>query len=568
MRKRLTLFFRKYERIFFKADIIVFMKHFPYPFHPFSFEVGEHDIPSLFTCPFHYVPHRLSVCAAEEVQHYLASRGDWAYELEKGKMFGVLVVRKDSRIGFLAAYSGILCGRNDHEYFVPPVFDLLQPDGHFKTAEREISALNRRIEERESHEERRELQQQAEFLKERCEQELRAARAAMKEAKQRRDRLREEAAGAVSEEELIAESRFQKAEYKRLEKHWKVRIEEQEAALEKWNEETAALKAERRQRSARLQEWLFSRFRMLDAYGEEKDLWQLFREYGRAVPPAGAGECAAPKLLQYAYRHGFQPLAMAEFWWGASPETELRRHGYFYPSCKNKCEPILKHMLRGLDVEPDAHEESKYSHQEPHIIYEDEWMMAVDKPSGMLSVAGKGDAPSVQSWLHSRFAATETPLPVHRLDMDTSGVLLIAKNKEIHKRLQQLFETRDIRKRYVALLDGIVPAEEGFIRLPLSPNPDDRPRQMVSAQYGKPAVTRYEVLERCDGITRVAFYPLTGRTHQLRVHAAHPEGLNTPIMGDNLYGRRSERLYLHAESISFRHVVTGRLLRISAPVPF
>ena len=225
-------------------------------------------------------------------------------------------------------------------------------------------------------------------------------------------------------------------------------------------------------------------------------------------------------------------------------------------------------MLRGLDVEPDAHEESKYSHQEPHIIYEDEWMMAVDKPSGMLSVAGKGDAPSVQSWLHSRFAATETPLPVHRLDMDTSGVLLIAKNKEIHKRLQQLFETRDIRKRYVALLDGIVPAEEGFIRLPLSPNPDDRPRQMVSAQYGKPAVTRYEVLERCDGITRVAFYPLTGRTHQLRVHAAHPEGLNTPIMGDNLYGRRSERLYLHAESISFRHVVTGRLLRISAPVPF
>ena len=412
------------------------------------------------------------------------------------------------------------------------------------------------------------LLQQAADRKAAGEQALKEARDALKEAKRQRDLLRASDHNDFTEEQLTRESRFLKAEYKRLEKQWKAKLEEVETALKRSDEEIEALTTERKRRSILLQNQLFAQFRMLNARGEEKDLWQIFREHGRPVPPSGAGECAAPKLLQYAYRHGYRPLAMAEFWWGASPEAEIRKHGYYYPACKSKCEPILGHMLQGLDVEPNAHENSKHLKHEPELVYEDEWMAAVNKPAGMLSVPGKGDAPSVWSWARAHFPEATGPLLVHRLDMDTSGVLLIAKDPETHRQLQQLFETRHIKKRYIALLDGTVTDDEGIVRLPLCPNPDDRPRQMVSTAYGKAAVTRFEVLSRSHGQTRVAFYPFTGRTHQLRVHAAHPEGLDTPIVGDNLYGRRASRLFLHAETVTFRHFKIGRWVSITAPAPF
>ena len=421
----------------------------------------------MFTCPFHYEPHPLSVCAAEEVCRYLTLRTDWKTELDKGKMFGVLVVQKDGKTGFLAAYSGILCGRNDHGFFVPPVFDLLQPDGFFKTEEAQISQINHRIGMLEHSDMRVALLQQAADRKAAGEQALKEARDALKKAKRQRDLLRASDRNDFTEEQLTRESQFLKAEYKRLEKQWKAKLEEVETALKRSDEEIEALKTERKHRSILLQNWLFAQFRMLNARGEEKDLWQIFREHGRTVPPSGAGECAAPKLLQYAYRHGYRPLAMAEFWWGASPETEIRKHGYYYPACKSKCEPILGHMLQGLDVEPNAHESSKHLDHEPELVYEDEWMVAVNKPAGMLSVPGKGDAPSVWSWARAHFPEATGPLLVHRLDMDTSGVLLIAKDPETHRQLQQLFETRHIKKRYIALLDGTVTDDEGFIRLPL-----------------------------------------------------------------------------------------------------
>lgn len=538
------------------------------PFHPFIPDADASELPRLFTCPFHYEPHPLSVRAAEEVRRYLTLRTDWKTELDKGKMFGVLVVQKDGRTGFLAAYSGILCGRNDHDFFVPPVFDLLQPDGFFKTEETQISQINHRIEALEHSDMRTSLLQQAADRKAIGEQALKEVRDALKEAKRQRNLIRASGCNEFTEEQLTRESRFLKAEYKWLVKQWKAKAEELETDLKRSDEEIEALKAERKRRSILLQNWLFAQFRMLNARGEEKDLWQIFREHGRPVPPSGAGECAAPKLLQYAYRHGYRPLAMAEFWWGASPETEIRKHGYYYPSCKSKCEPILGHMLQGLDVEPDAHESSKRLGHEPELVYEDEWMAAVNKPAGMLSVPGKGDAPSVWGWAHAHFPEATGPLLVHRLDMDTSGVLLIAKDPETHRQLQQLFETRHIKKRYIALLDGTLTDDEGIVRLPLCPNPDDRPRQMVSKAYGKAAVTRFEVLSRSHGQTRVAFYPLTGRTHQLRVHAAHPEGLDAPIVGDNLYGRRASRLFLHAETVAFRHFKTGRWVSITSPAPF
>ena len=537
-------------------------------FHSFQTSIAGIELPRLFTYPFHYTPHPLCVMAAGEVQAYINKQTRWKEELDKGKMFGVLVVQKEGRTGFLAAYSGILCGRNDHDFFVPPVFDLLQPDGFFKTEEAQISQINHRIEALEHSDLRASLLQQAADRKAAGEQVLKEARNALKEAKRQRDLLRASDHNDFTEEQLTRESRFLKAEYKRLEKQWKAKLEEVETALKRSDEEIEALKTERKRRSVLLQNRLFAQFRMLNARGEEKDLWQIFREHGRPVPPSGAGECAAPKLLQYAYRHGYRPLAMAEFWWGASPEAEIRKHGYYYPACKSKCEPILGHMLQGLDVEPNAHEDSKHLDHEPELVYEDEWMAAVNKPAGMLSVPGKGDAPSVWSWARAHFPEATGPLLVHRLDMDTSGVLLIAKDPETHRKLQQLFETRHIKKRYIALLDGTVTDDEGFIRLPLCPNPNDRPRQMVSTVYGKAAVTRFEVLSRSHGQTRVAFYPFTGRTHQLRVHAAHPEGLDTPIVGDNLYGRRASRLFLHAETVTFRHFKTGRWVSITAPAPF
>lgn len=250
------------------------------PFHPFIPDADSSELPRLFTCPFHYEPHPLSVRAAEDVRRYLTLRTDWKTELDKGKMFGVLVVQKEGRTGFLAAYSGILCGRNDHDFFVPPVFDLLQPDGFFKTEEAQISQINHRIEVLEHSDLRASLLQQAADRKAAGEQALKEARDALKEAKRQRDLLRASDHNDFTEEQLTRESRFLKAEYKRLEKQWKAKLEEVETALKRSDEEIEALKTERKRRSILLQNRLFAQFRMLNARGEEKDLWQIFREHG------------------------------------------------------------------------------------------------------------------------------------------------------------------------------------------------------------------------------------------------------------------------------------------------
>ncbi len=296
---------------------------------------------------------------------------------------------------------------------------------------------------------------------------------------------------------------------------------------------------------------------MLNARGEERDLCNLFKDTVQKTPPAGAGECAAPKLLQYAYRNGWQPLAMAEFWWGDSPKNEIRRHGYYYPACKGKCGPILKHMLQGLHVEEKPFETDMLRGTELEIMYEDDWLSVVNKPAGMLSVPGKSDIDSVYGRVRRMYPEATGPMIVHRLDMATSGLILIAKTKEVHQNLQAQFKNRTVCKRYVAWLDGIVEKKEGHIELPLRPDPEDRPRQVVDAVHGKPAVTDYTVLHYDSGRTFISFIPKTGRTHQLRVHSAHPLGLNAPIVGDELYGRKADRLYLHAEYLGFIHPVSG-----------
>lgn len=540
--------------------------------HRFTTSITDIPLPERFTYPFCYTPHPLCILAAKEVQSYLTRQTAWKDELRQGKMFGVLIVQTEhGEIGYLAAFSGILAGKNLHPFFVPPVYDLLQPQGFFKIEEENISSINRNIRQLENDKAYAALSAELARTIQSAENILATAKAQLKEAKTAREQCRKEKElNAQEEAELIRESQFQKAEYKRLERSWKARITTLQTQTEDWERRISALKSERKTRSAALQQKLFEQFGMLNYRGEVKNLCEIFGQTVHKTPPAGAGECAAPKLLQQAYLHGWKPIAMAEFWWGDSPKTEIRHHGHYYPACKGKCEPILQHMLQGLQVEENPMlKRMQVPSKNLEIVYEDPWLSVINKPAGMLSVPGKEDAVSVYSLMREQYPEADSPLTVHRLDMATSGLMLIAKTKRVHQNLQAQFKNRLVRKRYVALLEGIVPKDKDTVDLPLCLNPLDRPRQMVHTEHGKPAITDYQVLERLDGKrTRIVFYPRTGRTHQLRIHAAHPLGLHCPIIGDELYGEKADRLYLHAEYLEFTHPITGETVRITKEAEF
>lgn len=540
--------------------------------HRFTTSITDIPLPERFTYPFCYTPHPLCILAAKEVQSYLTRQTAWKDELRQGKMFGVLIVQTEhGETGYLAAFSGILAGKNLHPFFVPPVYNLLQPQGFFKIEEENISSINRNIRQLENDKAYAALSAELARTIQSAEDILATAKAQLKEAKTAREqRRKEKELNAQEEAELIRESQFQKAEYKRLERSWKARIATLQTQTEDWERRISALKSERKTRSAALQQKLFEQFGMLNYRGELKNLCEIFGQTVHKTPPAGAGECAAPKLLQQAYLHGWKPIAMAEFWWGDSPKTEIRHHGHYYPACKGKCEPILQHMLQGLQVEENPMlKRMQVPSKNLEIVYEDPWLSVINKPAGMLSVPGKEDAVSVYSLMREQYPEADGPLTVHRLDMATSGLMLIAKTKRVHQNLQAQFKNRLVRKRYVALLEGVVPKDKGTVDLPLCLNPLDRPRQMVHTEHGKPAITDYQVLERLDGKrTRIAFYPRTGRTHQLRIHAAHPLGLHCPIIGDELYGEKADRLYLHAEYLEFTHPITGETVRITKEAEF
>ena len=540
--------------------------------HRFTTSITDIPLPERFTYPFCYTPHPLCILAAKEVQSYLTRQTAWKDELRQGKMFGVLIVQTEhGETGYLAAFSGILAGKNLHPFFVPPVYDLLQPQGFFKIEEENISSINRNIRQLENDKAYAALSAELARTIQSAEDILATAKAQLKEAKTAREqRRKEKELNAQEEAELIRESQFQKAEYKRLERSRKARITTLQTQTEDWERRISALKSERKTRSAALQQKLFEQFGMLNYRGELKNLCEIFGQTVHKTPPAGAGECAAPKLLQQAYLHGWKPIAMAEFWWGDSPKTEIRHHGHYYPACKGKCEPILQHMLQGLQVEENPMlKRMQVPSKNLEIVYEDPWLSVINKPAGMLSVPGKEDAVSVYSLMREQYPEADGPLTVHRLDMATSGLMLIAKTKRVHQNLQAQFKNRLVGKRYVALLEGVVPKDKGTVDLPLCLNPLDRPRQMVHTEHGKPAITDYQVLERLDGKrTRIAFYPRTGRTHQLRIHAAHPLGLHCPIIGDELYGEKADRLYLHAEYLEFTHPITGETVRITKEAEF
>ena len=466
--------------------------------HPLSTTIPK---PERFTYPFAYEPHPLCRLAAEEVQQYIAAHSDIREDADRGKMFGVLVVAREDRkpsLAYLAAYSGLLAGRNDWPYFVPPVYDAQQPDGYFKQQEHIISLTSR-------------------------------------------------------QSPLIA-----------------------------------------RKMSQELQLWLFHQYRMLNARGEVKDLVELWQSYYSKerlrrkypLPPGGTGDCCAPKLLQYAYQQGLKPVCMAEFWWGQPTREELRQHLNYYPACRGKCKPILTWMLQGLDVDPDP-ESLGFAQLEIPVVYEDDYLLVVNKPSGLLSVPGRIEQYSVETVMQQRYPGA---VIAHRLDMGTSGLLIVAKTMEVYRPLQEQFVKHQVKKKYIALLEAAdnsrqtrtnavrnspcqsaaiknqcqSAASKGTVSLPLRPDPMNRPRQVVDMEHGKRAVTDYEFLS--DDL--VALYPQTGRTHQLRIHCAHPDGLGRPIVGDELYGTKGNRLMLHAAEIWFHHPVTGEAMHLISPPPF
>ena len=538
----------------------------------------EIEISEKFTYPFNYTPQPWVIKAAEEVKSYLKSQTEFTYEFgydseSVGKMFGVLIVEDSKgRRGYLAAFSGKINETNKLPGFVPPIFDVLNPKGFFKLGENELNTLNQKILDLETSSHYSELKLKFQSCLQQQKASLNHLKNIHKKAKKQRDLLREEAKATKSPEEqqvlsntLIQESKKNHFEFKDTKRNWLEKTKKAEADISTFERQIECLKRQRKQKSAVLQNQIHEAYQFLNANGEIKDLLSVFASFER-MPPAGAGECAAPRLFQYAYKNNLKPLAMGEFWWGKSPSAEVRKQGEFYPACKSKCEPILSYMLQGLEVEENpVFEKVNY---DLDIVYEDDYFLIVNKPAGVLSVPGKKIKECLQQKVTEYLSPEISPILVHRLDMATSGLVMIAKSLEVYKVLQKQFVERKVKKTYTAILDGSLNENRGKVELPLRVDLDNRPMQLVCEDHGKDAITYFQVINKNDLGIRILFFPITGRTHQLRVHAAHQNGLNSPILGDDLYGKSADRLYLHATSLEFNHPITLEKLNIKSVPPF
>ena len=479
-------------------------------------------------------------------------------------MFGVLVVKNhQGKLGYLSAFSGKLGKKNEYEKFVPPVYDMLLSDGFYKEGEAEINSKSAQINELENASHFMEWQKDLEKAMEESKRQISELKEFKKIAKSKRVEKRkainlwdDESKKVDALKELDRESAQLHYELKHLTLHWKNIIENLVSKMDSHKEIIREAKKQRKQMSIALQNQLFENYTFLNAKLESKSLHAIFPISDGELPPSGAGECAAPKLLHYAYANKLEPICLAEFWYGKSPNSEIRKHGYFYPACKTKCLPILTHMLEGLDVEPNPLADNPAKLAQLDIVYEDDDLIIINKPFDFLSVPGRNIVDSIFTRIQILYPEVKELMVVHRLDMSTSGLLLFAKKKYAHKHIQIQFLQKTIHKRYVAILDGEIDLVSGLIDLPVAVDYENRPRQKVCYEQGKAAQTRYEVIETRNNKTLIHFFPISGRTHQLRVHAAHQLGLNTPILGDDLYGKRDQRLFLHAEELSFIHPTT------------
>jgi len=533
--------------------------------HRFESAIDKINLPERFTFPFYYDPHPLSIIAAKELQNHLQNQKVWKHDfgidqpLEGGgigKMFGVLVVEdQDGKLGYLSAFSGKLANANDHPGFVPPIYDMLQPDGFFNQGMIKLNKINAEVVALEKNQEYIDAINTFDKLESEIILILKEEKVKLKQAKKNRKSRRQEAEKVIGDEDFEAlarqlsnESLEGRREFKAIAKYWEIRLFYAQLDVDRFADRITALKRSRKAISNNLQDQLFDQYNFLNRAGTKKNVRDIFKETALLIPPSGAGDCAAPKLFQFAFQNNLKPIAMAEFWWGKSPKSEIRKHGHFYPSCRGKCEPILGHMLQGMTMDPNPMLVNPAVSKTIDILYEDEVMAVVNKPADMLSVPGKTIKDSVAQRMKERFPNATGPLIVHRLDMSTSGLIVIAKSLEVHKALQRQFIERTVKKRYVAVLAGHI--------------------DFVCSEHGKTAKTQWEVIDRTPERTRVYFYPITGRTHQLRVHAAHPQGLNTSIVGDDLYGQKGRRLHLHAEWIQITHPVSQEVLEVCVEPDF
>ena len=552
-------------------------------FTRFTSDIDHYSLPEKFTFPFYYQPHPLCVLAAKQLQQHLTTQQEWQHdfgvdgnEAGTGKMFGVLLVKSpQGEIGFLSAFSGKIADKNLLPGFVPPVFDMLAEESFFRSDLACITEINSAVKEQQSNPRLAQLKQTLNQLEQDYQDEehtqrqaIIASRAARKAQREHGEQTLDKTALDALLTDLSKQSVAEKNVLKYLKLEWEERIAAVKAELDILLSSLNQLKQQRKQLSNALQNKLFAQYRFLNGRGEEQSLAAIFAPTTSPTPPAGAGECAAPKLLHYAFKHGFEPLALAEFWWGVSPKSEIRQHQQFYPSCNSKCQPILGHMLQGLKVDDNPLEENWAEDKELEILFEDDALVVVNKPSGLLSVPGKTITDSAYTRLQQRYPDVEGPFVIHRLDMATSGLLVFALTKRANKSLQKQFISRSVEKRYVALLEGEVEQQNGQIKLPMRGDPVDRPRQLVCFEHGKPAETYWEKISTINGRSKLYLYPKTGRTHQLRVHCAHHLGLDLPMVGDGLYGEKADRLHLHAERLEFEHPYSKERLTFSAEAEF
>jgi tRNA pseudouridine32 synthase/23S rRNA pseudouridine746 synthase len=553
-------------------------------FQHFKEDISGIQVPEKFTFPFYYEPHPLTLVATKELQEYLEKQTDFEHEFGLkgaklknaiGKMFGILVVKKtDNSLGYLAAYSGKLADNSFPDKFVPPIFNMRSEGSFYLEGEKKIEKIGAEIQLLKKDENYLSLKKSLKKLSKKIEEDLAAQRKKMKASKLSR-RLQKKEAKAnldaanfnILNKKLIQESYNDQFYYKELQEYYSYKIEESKTPLADFENKIIGLMALRKKTSAILQNTLFEKYQFLNQQKETKGLLAIFNNPS-VKPPAGAGDCSAPKLLQYAFQHELTPVAMAEFWWGVSPNSEVRKHKNFYPSCQSRCKPILNHMLKGIQMDENLIHKNLSENQELKIIFEDDDLVIVNKPPEFLSVPGKEITDSVYTRIKQKYPEATGPLIVHRLDMSTSGIIVLTKTKEANKLVQNQFIKRTVKKRYVALLNGKLSKKQGVIKLPLRLDLDDRPRQLVDFKNGKKAETNWHVISQNDTHTRVHFYPITGRTHQLRVHAAHKEGLNTPIKGDDLYGKKQDKLYLHAEFIEFTHPTSRNKISFTVPADF
>ncbi len=492
-----------------------------------------------------------------QLQKYLASLPDPT----EGRMYGYLVAQDaDGTQHELWAYSGAAAPDANHEHFVRLPYDVRAQHPEFTQGEAEVSALTERIKRLEKSQVYTERKMALAAIRRQAKNEIETQKQQNLERKKLRDEQRQQEEG--SEEQRLNESRRDKADLRRLKSSWQQRLEEAETDLNTIEREIKSFREQRAELSARLQLMWFALFKVENARGERRSLRDIFSAHDGSLPPSGTGECAAPKLVAAAYQRGWMPIILEEFWWGPSPENELRRHGHAYSPCRGRCHPLLHFMLQGSPLSLPTDPAEVPCEAQLEVLLEGAGYVVVHKPHGLLSVPGKHVTDSVHTRVKAMYPHATGPMIVHRLDQATSGVMVVALDHRNYRHLQNQFLQRTVHKRYSALLEGVAHSDSGTIALPLRLDPMDRPRQVVDHRFGKEAISRWEKVRVEEGKTWVKFWPETGRSHQLRVHAAHPDGLNTPIVGDTLYGTPDQRLMLFAEYLAFNDPLSGEQIEV------